>query len=108
MASETDPEDQLTAEEQRRVEMALVRLNEHGWGVAFALLAGLGLFAATLLLVLRGGQSVGPHLGLLGIYLPGYEVTVMGAVLGLIYGLVLGYAAGFLVGALYNRLVKIE
>ena len=68
---------------------------------------GLGLFAATLLLVIRGGQTVGPHLGLLGIYLPGYEVTLMGAVLGLLYGLVIGYAAGFLVGALYNRLVKI-
>ncbi|MBA3296830.1 MAG: hypothetical protein H0U19_07830, partial [Acidobacteria bacterium] len=47
MASDTESEEQLTADEQRRVEMALVRLNEHGWGVAFALLAGLGLFAAT-------------------------------------------------------------
>lgn len=108
MASDTDPKEQLSADEQRRVEMALVRLNEHGWGVAFGLLAGLGLFSATLMLVIRGGQTVGPHLGLLGIYLPGYEVTMMGAVLGLMYGLVLGYAAGFLVGALYNRLVRIE
>jgi len=108
MASDTDPREQLTAEEQRRVGMALVRLNERGWGIAFALLAGLGLFSATLMLVIRGGQTVGPHLGLLGIYLPGYEVTVIGAVLGLMYGLVLGYAAGFLVGALYNRLVRIE
>lgn len=107
MASETQPEERLTAEEQRRVEMALVRLNEHGWGVAFGLLAGLGLFGATLMLVIRGGQTVGPHLGLLGIYLPGYEVTMMGAVLGLMYGLVLGYAAGFLIGALYNWLVRI-
>ena len=108
MASDGDPTEQLTTEEQRRVAIALVRLNEHGWGVAFALLAGLGLFAATLMLVLRGGQTVGPHLGLLGIYLPGYEVTMMGAGLGLVYGLLLGYAAGFLVGALYNRLVRIE
>lgn len=108
MASDPEPSEQLTTEEQRRVARALVRLNEHGWGVAFALLAGLGLFTATLLLVIRGGETVGPHLGLLGIYLPGYEVTMTGAVLGLVYGLLLGYAAGFLVGALYNRLVRVE
>ena len=63
MASDTDSTEQLTAEEQRRVGMALVRLNERGWGIVFALLAGLGLFSATLMLVIRGGQTVGPHLG---------------------------------------------
>ena len=107
-ASDPEPVEHFTPEEQHTVEKALVRLNEHGWGIAFGLLAGIGLFAATLTLVIRGGQTVGPHLGLLGIYLPGYEVTTTGAVIGLLYGLVLGYAGGFLVGALYNRLVRVE
>lgn len=105
--SNPDPGEPFTREEQQSVEKVLVRLNEHGWGIAFGLLAGIGLFAATLTLVIRGGETVGPHLGLLGIYLPGYEVTMTGAVIGLLYGIALGYAAGFLVGALYNRLVKV-
>jgi hypothetical protein len=107
MASDRESKEPLTLEEQRRIEQALVRLNERGWGIAFALLGGLGLFAATLILVLRGGETVGPHLALLGIYLPGYEVTTLGAVIGLAYGAGIGYIVGYLIGALYNRLVRI-
>lgn len=104
--SDQEPE-HFSPDEEKQVEQVLVRLNEHGWGIAFALLAGVGIFAATITLVIRGGPVVGPHLGLLGIYLPGYEVTMAGAVVGLLYGLGIGYAAGFLIGALYNRLVTV-
>lgn len=107
MASERDDAERLTAEEARAVEAVLVRLNERAWGLAFGLLCGLGLFLATAILVIRGGATVGPHLGLLGIYLRGYEVTWPGAIVGLVYGLVLGYLAGWAIGALYNRLVRI-
>jgi hypothetical protein len=107
MASERDEAEPLTAEEARAVEAALVRLNEHAWGLAFGLMCGLGLFIATAILVMRGGTVVGPHLALLGIYLRGYEVTWAGAFVGLLYGLVLGYVAGWSIGAVYNRLVRI-
>ena len=107
MASERDDAERLTAEEARAVEAVLVRLNERAWGLAFGLLCGLGLFLATAILVIRGGATVGPHLGLLGIYLRGYEVTWPGAIVGLVYGLVLGYLAGWAISALYNRLVRI-
>jgi hypothetical protein len=107
MASERDEPERLTAEETQAVEAALVRLNERAWGLAFGLMCGLGLFAATAILVARGGATVGPHLSLLGVYLRGYEVTWTGAVVGLVYGLVLGYIAGWSVGALYNRLVRL-
>lgn len=106
MASRSPQSEPLTPDEQRQIEQALVRLNERAWGLAFGLLCGLGLFIATLILVARGGATVGPHLGLIGIYFPGYEVTWTGALVGLVYGLVLGYAAGWIIGALYNRLVK--
>jgi len=107
MASERDEPERLTAEEERAVEAALVRLNERAWGLAFGLICGLGLFVATAILVIRGGHQVGPHLALLGIYLRGYEVSWTGAIVGLVYGLVLGYIAGWAVGAVYNRLVRI-
>lgn len=107
MASDRDGSERLSAEEERRLEEALVRLNEHAWGIAFALLSGLTLFLATAILVIRGGDPVGPHLALLGIYLRGYEVTWVGAFVGLLYGLALGYVAGWAIGALYNRLVRL-
>jgi hypothetical protein len=107
MASDPDAVDRLTPEEERAVEAALVRLNEHAWGLAFGLLCGLGLFVATAILVARGGATVGPHLALLGIYLRGYEVTWLGSIVGLAYGLVIGYVAGWTIGAVYNRLVRL-
>jgi len=107
MASDDDVRERLTSDEERALEHALVRLNEHAWGVAVGVLFGLALFLATAILVVRGGQTVGPHLALLGIYLRGYEVTWTGALVGLVYGLALGYLAGWLIGALYNRLVRI-
>ena len=95
----------LTPDEQRALERALVRVNEHAWGIALGLLCGIGLFLATAILVARGGPTVGPHLSLLGIYLPGYRVTWMGALLGFVYGLAGGYATGWVIGAIYNKLV---
>jgi hypothetical protein len=92
----------LTPEETRAVRRATVRLNAQAWGVSFGLLCGLGLFAATLILVLKGGENVGQHLGLISVYLPGYRVTVGGAFLGFIYLFVIGYALGRVIGTVYN------
>ena len=47
-------------------------------------------------LVIRGGSSVGAHLGLLGQYFPGYSVTWSGCILGFFYGFSRGvYSCGF-------------
>ncbi len=95
---------QLDREEARAIRREVLRLNAKVWGLSFGLLAGFALFVSTVILVLKGGQRVGPHLGLLGIYLPGYRVTWAGAFLGFVYMFVIGYAFGRLVGAVYNRL----
>lgn len=107
MTSERPRDEELTAVERRALETVMVRLNEHAWGLAFGLLFGLGLFLATAILVVRGGDTVGPHLGLLGIYLRGYDVSWAGAFVGLLYGVALGYVGGWVIGALYNRLVRL-
>ena len=60
----------------------VMRLNLLVNGIAVGLLFGLGLFLTTIFLVLKGGPVVGPHLGLLGQFLPGYAVTVAGSFVG--------------------------
>lgn len=80
----------------------LARLHARAWGIAIGAICGLGLFAATLFLVIRGGPTVGPHLALLAVFLPFYSVSVVGSVIGMVYGFVIGYAIGRMVGTVYN------
>jgi hypothetical protein len=93
-------------EEARVVRQAVLRLNTKAWGVAFGMLCGLALFVATLILVLKGGEPVGPHLALLAVFLPGYRVTVAGAFLGFMYLFVIGYALGRVIGLIYNTIAS--
>ena len=95
----------MTGTEQE-LRLAVARLNERAWGITVGLLFGLGLFFATIVLVVRGGPNPGPHLALLRVYFPGYRVTVLGSVVGFVYAFVLGYALGRLIGSVYNFLVK--
>lgn len=96
------------APDEHAVENLLVRLNGRAWGVAIGLLLGLGLFIATNVLVLRGGQDVGAHLGLLSVYFPFYDVTFVGSLLGFVYAFVLGYATGRLICLVYNRTTSLR
>lgn len=91
-------------EETRQLRTALARLNARAWGIAIGLLLGGGLFLATVILLLQGGENVGQHLNLLRIFLPGYRVTPAGSVIGFVYGFVIGYAIGRVIGLVYNRL----
>jgi len=76
------------------IESTLIRANARAWGIAMGLVLGVGLLAATLWLVAKGGDDAGSHLGRLGQVLPGYTVTVGGSFGGLAYGFVIGYALG--------------
>jgi hypothetical protein len=96
---------ELSSKDLQTIRRAFDRVSAQGWGVALGTLVALGLFLATAILVVRGGPNPGPHLSLLGQYLPGYHVTWSGAFLGLLYGFLVGYGAGLTVGTLYNRIV---
>ena len=98
--------DRLTAQEEQALRRTLLRANEQGWGIAIGLLLGLGLFLATIVLVIKGGPNPGPHLGLLRIYFPGYSVTWIGAAVGFVYAFVVGYAIGRTIATVYNRLIR--
>jgi len=94
----------MTATDSTTVQASLMRLNARAWGISTGLLFGGGLFLATVLLVLRGGPTVGQHLSLIRVFFPGYSVTWVGAFVGFIYAFVLGYGLGRIIGTVYNRL----
>lgn len=99
----------MTFQEQNAKEAynaTLLRLNAGAWGIAVGLVFGMGLFLATMVLLMKGGLQVGAHLGLLGKLLPGYSVTVGGAFIGFGYAFVIGYAIGRIIGSVYNALAR--
>jgi hypothetical protein len=95
--------EQLQQDEIQQIKKSLVRFSEQGWGLAFGSVAALGLFVATIWLVVKGGINVGEHLNLLGVYLPGYSVSYTGSVIGFVYAFVIGYGAGRTIATVYNR-----
>jgi hypothetical protein len=96
--------DYLSPDEAQALRRAVMRVSEQGWGIAVGLLLGLGLFLATVALVIKGGPNPGPHLGLLRVYFPGYTVTWPGSVIGFVYAFVVGYAIGRTAATFYNWL----
>lgn len=78
------------------------KLDRLALGVSVGIASGLLLFLATLVLLFRGGEVLGPTLGLLGQYFPGYSVTASGSVLGLSYGFLTGFIGGWLFAFLRN------
>lgn len=95
------PRDGIEAAILRR---AVARLRAAVMAVTFGATGGATLFVATAWLLIRGGDSVGQHLGLLRHYLPGYAVTWGGAFLGLGYGIVIGALLGACIAWTYNWL----
>lgn len=85
---------------------SLVRLNMSIMGAMTGVFAGALLWLATVVLLLRGGPNVGKHLSLLGVFLPGYEVSWPGAWIGLFWGLVLGGVSGVILYASYAATLR--
>lgn len=104
-ASEAQPR---PSREEQDLQAALVRLNARAWGIAMGLLLGGGLFLATIVLVIKGGENVGQHLKLLSVFLPGYSVTFLGSLVGFVYLFVIGYILGRLIGVIYNKMVELS
>lgn len=87
---------------EKLVLVELMRLNRVILGLILGILLGLGVFLATLILLLKGGDPVGPHLALLGQFFIGYRVTLAGSFIGLLYGFGLGFVVGYMIASLYN------
>jgi tetrahydromethanopterin S-methyltransferase subunit G len=95
-------------ETEQLLERAVLRLNANILGLVLGIILGLGIFAATNFLILKGGEVVGPHLALLANFFPGYRVTFLGSIIGFGYGLLCGYVAGFIIASIYNLVVRLK
>jgi protoporphyrinogen oxidase len=84
---------------------AFAKLDRIALGLSAGAVAGLLLFVATLLLVLKGGETIGPNLGLLQQFFPWYTVTFFGSLMGLAYGFAAGFVAGWGFAVLRNLTV---
>jgi hypothetical protein len=83
-------------------------LDSMALGIAVGVWAASAILVATLVLVIKGGTLVGPHLQLLGQYFPGYTVTWTGGIFGFGYGFLLGFSIGWTVAFLRNLLVSLH
>ncbi len=92
--------------EEELLEKAVVRANAKLLGIVLGLVLGIGLFLATNFLVLKGGPEVGPHLGLLSQFFPGYRVTFFGSIIGFLYAFAVGFVIGAVLGAVYNKVAR--
>jgi len=84
---------------------AVARLDALALGTAVGLVAGVGFWLATAVLLMKGGADVGKNLALLGQYFPGYRVTWTGAWIGLGYGCATGFLVGWLLATVRNFVV---
>jgi protoporphyrinogen oxidase len=93
---------------QEMLAQAFARLDAVALGVAVGVAVGLALFLATMWLIVKGGEVVGPTLDLLGQFFPGYSVTTLGAVTGLGYGFVCGFVFGWSLASLRNLVLSLH
>jgi protoporphyrinogen oxidase len=104
-AAARKPVSDVEAVLEEELARVFLRVDRVALGLSVGALGGLGLFVATLALVLAGGPVVGPTLGLLGQYFPGYSVTGLGSCVGLFYGFVSGFVGGWLFAVLRNMVM---
>ncbi|MGH7824167.1 MAG: FAD-dependent oxidoreductase [Candidatus Binatia bacterium] len=97
-----DPIEKLSRVLEEALPGAFPKLDRVAFGVSLGATAGICLALATLILVLKGGETIGPNLQLLSQYFPGYTVTIQGSLLGLAYGFVSGFIGGWGFACLRN------
>ncbi len=74
---------------------AFAPLHKSAMGVACGVVLGGIVFLMTAVLLLKGGEVVGPNLALLGQFFLDYSVTWPGAFIGLLWGFVAGFILGW-------------
>ena len=91
--------------DENKLFSGILRLNAKMLGLVIGILLGLVIFIMTNLLVIKGGDPVGPHLGLLSQFFIGYRVSFLGSIIGFAYGFAVGTLSGSLIGWIYNRII---
>ncbi len=97
-------EDTIPSEENKLFS-GILRLNAKMLGLVLGVLLGLFICIMNNWLVIKGGDPVGPHLGLLSQFFIGYRLSFPGSIIGFAYGFAVGTFSGTMVGWIYNRIV---
>lgn len=90
----------------RQLLHSVVRLNTLLMATVSGVIGGLSLFLITYLSLFRGLPEPGHYLNLLGIFLPGYKVSLSGAWIGLFWGAVIGAFLGGMFYRVYARSIE--
>jgi hypothetical protein len=98
--SEPSPTDKLIIQ-------SLAKLDNSALGIAIGSVFGTLIFLATNILLIKGGDNIGPNLSLLSHYFVGFEVTFTGSLIGLFYGFATGFILGWLIAFLRNLVFTI-
>ena len=86
----------------------LMRMNAVINGIVFGIVLGGLIFIATIWLVLKGGDVVGPNLALLNQFFIGYSVTFVGSLVVFVYGFITGFLVGAGIALIYNFVVDLR
>lgn len=105
--SSANSNEKIAELESEQIVQSLAKVDSLALGVAFGTVFAAGIFLVTNLLILKGGENIGPNLALLGQFFPGYTVTFGGSLLGLLYGFISGFALGWLIAVIRNIIIRI-
>lgn len=97
--------DESTDTINRDLLRAVTKINTLLLATVFGFVGGLGLFAITYMSLLRGLPQPGHYLNLLGVFLPGYDVSHSGAWIGLFWGAVIGASLAAMFYRIYARTI---
>ncbi len=100
-------EESLADSREAVIAPVLARMDKLAFATSVGSASGLLIFLATIWLVVKGGDVVGPNLRLLENYFFGYTVTVKGAFLALAYAFCWGFLFGWLFAYLRNLILAI-
>ncbi len=102
----TTPDDGEVVTINRQLLHSVVRLNTFLMAAVSGIIGGLSLFLVTYLSLFRGLPDPGHYLNLLGIFLPGYNVSLSGAWIGLFWGAAIGALLGGMFYRVYARSIE--
>ena len=87
---------------------AFAKLDAVALGAGVGTLLGGAICAATVVLLIKGGDHIGPNLSLLAQFFPGYNVTWAGSLIGLLYGFGIGFFFGFSFACSRNTAMRLH
>jgi hypothetical protein len=87
---------------------AFAKLDAVALGAGAGTVWGGAIWAMTVLLLAKGGDSIGQNLALLGQFFPAYTVTWTGSLIGLLYGFSTGFVFGFAFARARNTAMRLH